>query len=114
LLTSRVDDIEVRASTVRGGVGGGGAEGGLGGFAGTDGNDGSGRSGGDGGSPGAGDAAGQGAGASGGASYGWFDVDGAGQTFDDASFIEGNAGPGGAGSSRGDDGAQMAANVDAE
>ncbi len=56
----------------------------------------------------------QGVGASGGSSFGWFDVDDARQTFDEAAFIEGNAGPGGAGSSRGDDGAQTSANVDAE
>jgi hypothetical protein len=114
MLTSGVDDVEVRASTIRGGAGGSGADGGLGGTAGGDGNDGSGRRGGDGGSAGIGDAAEQGAGASGGSSYGWFDVDGASQTFDEAAFIEGNAGPGGAGSSRGDDGVQTAANVDAE
>jgi hypothetical protein len=114
MLTSGVDDIEVRASTIRGGAGGAGADGGIGGNAGGDGGDGSGRSGGDGGSAGAGEPSAQGAGASGGSSYGWFDVDDARQTFVEAAFIEGTAGPGGAGSSRGDDGAQTAANVDAE
>jgi hypothetical protein len=114
MLTSGVGDVEVRASTIRGGAGGGGAGGGLGGIAGGDGSDGSERRGGAGGAPGIGDVAGQGAGASGGSSYGWFDVDDARQTFDEAAFIEGNAGPGGAGSSRGDDGTQTAANVDAD
>jgi len=114
MLTSGVDDVEVRASTIRGGAGGNGADGGLGGAAGGDGSDGSGRTGGDGGEAGTGGVAEQGAGGSGGSSFGWFDVDGARQTFDEAAFIEGSAGPGGAGSSRGDDGTQTSANVDAD
>ena len=114
MLTSGVDDVEVRASTIRGGAGGSGADGGLGGAAGGNGRDGASRSGGDGGTVGTGDVAAQGVGGSGGSSFGWFDVDGARQTFDEAAFIEGSAGPGGAGSSRGDDGTQTSANVDAD
>jgi hypothetical protein len=114
LLTSGVDDVEVRASTVRGGAGGSGADGGIGGDAGGAGSDGSGRSGGDGGVPGVGDRSTQGAGAAGGSSFGWFDVDNARQTFDEAEFLAGNAGPGGAGSSVGEAGAQTAANVGAD
>ncbi len=114
MLTSGVDDVEVRTSTVRGGAGGSGADGGFGGAAGGRGSDGSGRDGGVGGAASAGNPSAQGVGASGGSSLGWFDVDGARQTLDEALFIEGNAGTGGAGSSAGDDGVQTSANVDAE
>lgn len=111
LLTTNVVTVEVSATTVRGGGGGNGADGGGGGAPGLGGADGSGRTGGAGGSPSIDVAANAGAGASGGASYGWFDDNAAGQLFDAAQFIEGSAGNGGSGLEPGDDGVAVAANV---
>jgi hypothetical protein len=54
----------------------------------------------------------QGVGASGGSSYGWFDDDAAERVFDGAQFIEGAAGRGGSGSTRGTSGVEIASNVD--
>lgn len=112
MLTTGVGSITITASTIRGGAGGTGAEGGLGGKAGADGSSGSGRSAGAGGERDASVQAEQGVGASGGSSYGWFDDDAAEQVFDDAQFIEGAAGRGGGGSTRGPSGVEVASNVD--
>jgi hypothetical protein len=114
MLTTGVDDVDVSASTIRGGSGGDGADGGVGGEAGGRGESGAGRSGGAGGANGIGDSAGLGAGASGGSSFGWFDGSSAVQTLDAAEFIEGGAGAGGSGSTEGDSGLEVTANVDAE
>lgn len=111
MLTTRVAIVEVASTTVRGGGGGDGADGGQGGAPGLGGDDGSGRNGGGGGVPADNVNATDGTGASGGSSYGWFDDDAAAQVFDDAEFIEGTAGRGGSGSTPGDDGLQIAANV---
>lgn len=111
MLTTRVVIVEISASTVRGGGGGNGAAGGVGGAPGLGGADGSGRNGGVGGAPSDDVNAEAGVGASGGSSYGWFDDNAANQIFDDAEFIEGNAGTGGTGSTRGDDGFQISTNV---
>lgn len=111
LLTTDTSAVAVTASTVRGGAGGAGADGGVGGAPGLGGDDGDGRRGGLGGDPASGANADSGVGASGGSSYGWFDNSGADQQFDDAEFLQGAAGPGGAGSSPGDVGVQAASNV---
>jgi hypothetical protein len=111
MLTSRVAIVEISDTTVRGGGGGNGADGGVGGAPGLGGVDGSGRNGGAGGASAADVNATAGAGASGGSSYGWFDDNAANQIFDAAEFIEGTAGIGGSGSTRGDDGFQVSANV---
>lgn len=111
LLTTNVSSIEVSATTVRGGGGGNGADGGAGGPAGLGGADGSGRTGGAGGSPSVDGDAEAGNGASGGASYGWFDDNAAEQLLDPAQFNEGSAGNGGVGSEPGDDGVGMAINL---
>lgn len=113
MLTSDVGAVEIMATTIRGGGGGTGGDGGGGGAGGVDGADGSDRTGGVGGSAGAGDVAARGNGASGGSSFGWFDVDDAIQTFDGAEFIEGVAGAGGQGSTSGETGVEANANVDA-
>ncbi len=113
MLTSDVDAVEIMATTIRGGGGGTGSDGGLGGAAGSAGETGNGRSGGVGGSAGGGELADTGRGASGGSSFGWFDGDAATQTFEDANFIEGVAGPGGRGSTSGETGLEANANVDA-
>lgn len=113
MLTSEVDDVEVEATTIRGGGGGTGAAGGAGGVAGAAGVAGSGRTGGVGGTAGVGVEAEQGSGASGGSSFGWFDTDAARQTLDEATFIEGVAGVGGQGSSSGEAGLEANSNVDA-
>ncbi len=80
-------------------------------MAGGDGLNGSVRNGGAGGTPNAGPSGSQGAGADGGSSFGWFDESSAEQILDVAEFIEGAAGPGGAGSSAGAPGLQVATNV---
>ncbi|MEP4652634.1 MAG: PE-PGRS family protein, partial [Ilumatobacter sp.] len=93
-----------------------GADGGNGGATGTPGGAGRGRDGGAGGTVGVldDDAAVGGRGASGGASFGWFDTGQATQTFDSAEFIEGVAGAGGRGSTEGETGLEANSNVDAE
>ncbi len=111
MLTTHVAIVEISATTVRGGGGGNGADGGIGGAPGLGGTDGSDRNGGAGGAPADDVNAEAGAGASGGSSYGWFDDNAASQVFDAAEFIEGTAGTGGSGSTPGDDGFQISANV---
>ena len=113
MLTTEVDQLVVEFSTLRGGGGGNGADGGLGGAGGGSGDDGSDRSGGSGGAVASGASALNGDGASGGASFGWFDVGGATQTFNSADFVEGQPGQGGAGAAAGAAGDAGEANVDA-
>lgn len=114
LLTTGVDDVEIMASTIRGGGGGNGADGGDGGTGGDAGQDGTGRTGAVADGADVGEVAGRGRGASGGSSFGWFDVDAATQTLESAEFIEGVAGAGGRGSTDGEAGLGANANVDAE
>jgi hypothetical protein len=111
MLTTRVAELFIDSTRLRGGSGGAGADGGAGGRVGGTGGDGSNRTGGISGAPGEPDAGSQGNGASGGSSYGWFDDSGADQAFSDASFGEGQAGPGGDGATPGADGAVVASNV---
>ena len=108
LLTTRTSVNEVVATTVRGGAGGNGADGGTGGSPGLGGQDGTGRDGGDGGASSSEVNAEAGVGASGGASYGWFDDSGADRDVDADQFVEGAPGSGGNGSSPGEDGAEGA------
>jgi hypothetical protein len=110
-LTTRVTELFIDSTRIRGGGGGAGGDGGAGGSVGGGGGGGSGRTGGIPGSPVGPDADLQGDGASGGSSYGWFDDSGADQAFNDASFGEGTAGFGGDGASPGDDGAVITSNV---
>ncbi|MFK7917464.1 MAG: hypothetical protein AB8G14_05255 [Ilumatobacter sp.] len=114
MLTSQVDDVEITTSTIRGGGGGNGADGGVGGAGGGAGGNGSGRSGGAEGVAGIGEIGERGAGASGGSSFGWYDADGAIQSFEGADFIEGNAGAGGQGSTIGSAGFEVNVNVDSQ
>ena len=111
MLTTRVVLVEISATTVRGSSGGKGADGGVGGASGFGGSDGNGRRGGAGGSPANDVNANAGAGASGGSSYGWLDDSTANQVLDAAEFVAGTAGSGGNGSTPGDAGFQMSANV---
>jgi hypothetical protein len=111
MLTTRVAELFIDSTRLRGGGGGAGADGGAGGRVGGAGGDGSNRTGGISGSPGEPDADSQGDGASGGSSYGWFDDSGADQAFSDASFGEGRAGSGGNGATPGDNGAVITSNV---
>ena len=111
MLTTRVAELFIDSTRLRGGSGGAGADGGAGGRVGGTGGDGSNRMGGISGSPGEPGVGSQGDGASGGWSYGWFDDSGADQAFTDASFGEGRAGPGGDGATPGGDGVVIASNV---
>lgn len=111
MLTTRVLVVDVSATTVRGGLGGRGADAGVGGAPGLGGSDGDARRGGLGGEPATDVNAESGVGATGGSSFGWFDDDAAERLLDQAEFVEGNAGAGGAGSTRGDDGDQLASNT---
>ncbi|WP_395152965.1 hypothetical protein [Ilumatobacter sp.] len=114
MLTTRVAELFIDSTRIRGGAGGAGAHGGAGGRdggAGGAGGDGSTRTGGMPGSPGGVNPDSQGDGASGGSSYGWFDDSGADQAFSDASFGEGTAGAGGNGATSGVDGAVITSNV---
>ena len=111
MLTTRVTELFIDSTRIRGGGGGAGGDGGAGGSVGGGGGGGSGRTGGIPGSPVGPDADLQGDGASGGSSYGWFDDSGADQAFNDVSFGEGTAGSGGDGASPGDDGAVITSNV---
>ena len=111
LVTTRVAELFIDSTRVRGGGGGAGADGGAGGEAGGAGGDGSARSGGISGLLGAPNSDSQGDGASGGSSYGWFDDSGADQAFSDASFGVGTGGAGGDGVTSGDDGAVITSNV---
>jgi hypothetical protein len=110
MLTAAVSNVEVSSSTIRGGAGGNGGAGGTGGVSGQAGADGSGQAGGAGGNP-TGLRAAQGAGASGGSSYGWFDESGAVSVLDGEVFDAGTPGFGGTGSPAGGNGLAIATNV---
>tara|TARA_R110002110_G_scaffold189440_1_gene397712 strand:- start:96 stop:2153 length:2058 start_codon:yes stop_codon:yes gene_type:complete len=111
MLTTRVAELFIDSTRIRGGGGGAGADGGAGGRNGGAGGSGTTRAGGLPGSPGGANPEAQGDGASGGSSYGWFDDSRADQALSDASFGEGTAGSGGDGATAGDDGAVIASNV---
>lgn len=114
MLTTRVAELFIDSTRIRGGGGGAGADGGAGGRDGGAGGAGGGsstRTGGIAGSPSGVNPDSQGDGASGGSSYGWFDDSGADQAFSDASFGEGTAGSGGGGATAGNDGAVITSNV---
>ena len=111
MLTTRVAELFIDSTRVRGGGGGAGADGGAGGRNGGAGGNGTARAGGLPGSPGGANPEARGDGASGGSSYGWFDDSGADQAFSDASFGAGTAGSGGDGATAGDDGAVITSNV---
>jgi hypothetical protein len=111
MLTTRVAELFIDSTRIRGGGGGAGADGGAGGRNGVAGGSGTTRAGGLPGSPGEANPDAQGDGASGGSSYGWFDDSRADQAFSDALFGEGTAGSGGDGAIAGDDGAVITSNV---
>ena len=111
MLTTRVAELFIDSTRIRGGGGGAGADGGAGGRNGGAGGSGTSRAGGLPGSPGGANPDARGNGASGGSSYGWFDDSRADQAFSDASFGEGTGGLGGDGATAGNDGTVITSNV---